>query len=526
MKMNLPGLYFEIIVFAILVSCKGEQSNKEPDPVESKIYYVTQTGDDNNPGTERKPFNSLQKLNTVKFNAGDKIYLNGNEIFSGTLLLTVNGTNDEPIIISSYGNGNATIDGGNNEAIIIRGSHFQLNNINTKGTGRKAGNTTNGISLIEASHAIVENIKTEGFQKSGIEINSCKNMSIKNVYAIDNGFCGIHITGSKEKRSKNILVKDCKAENNPGDPTNLDNHSGNGILAGWSDSVTIDHCTATNNGWDMPRVGNGPVGIWTYESNYVTIQYCISYRNKTAKGAKDGGGFDLDGGVTNSVIQYCLSYENEGAGHGLFQYAGASLWYNNVVRYCLSINDAVTTGGSGGFFVWNNSGDSTQLADCIIYNNVVYSMHAPAVQFEAESPNKNFLFCNNIFIGAGQIVNGPSSGEKFVGNIWWNANKEITFRGYKNLAAWADAAGQEKLNGQIAGRQVDPLLSGPFITNLTDPYEWHSLIGYTLQPGSSLKNSGLNLQTLFKIPFPSYDFFGNPVSQGNNPEPGIFEMKE
>ena len=388
----------------------------------TNAHYVSQAGNDNNPGTKDKPLKSLQKINTIKFKPGDKIYLNGNETFSGTLLLTVNGSTDEPVIISSYGNGNATIDGGNEEAINIRGSHFQLNNINTKGAGRKTGSTTNGISLVEASHATVENIKTEGFRKSGIELNSCKNIDIKNVYAADNGFCGIYITGSKEKRSKNILVKDCKAENNPGDPINLDNHSGNGILAGWSDSVVIDHCTATGNGWDMPRIGNGPVGIWVYESNYVTIQYCISYRNKTAKGAKDGGGFDLDGGVTNSVIQYCLSYENEGAGYGLFQYAGASLWHNNIVRYCLSINDGVTTEGTGSIFIWNGSDDSVQLSDCIVHNNLVYSRHAPAVQFEQMSRNKNFSFYNNIFIGTGQIVNGPASGEKFRGNVWWNEN--------------------------------------------------------------------------------------------------------
>lgn len=287
----------------------------------------------------------------------------------------------------------------------------------------------------------------------------------------------------------------------------------------------IDHCTATNNGWDMPRVGNGPVGIWAYESNYVTIQYCISYRNKTSKGGKDGGGFDFDGGITNSVMQYCLSYENEGAGYGLFQYAGASLWHNNIVRYCISINDAATTESSGAIFVWNGTEDGVQLADCIMHNNLVYSLHAPAVQFEANSMNKNFSFYNNIFIGSGQIIDGPISGEKFIGNIWWDEGKEIKFRGYKNLTEWSNATGQEKLNGQTVGKQIDPLLMKPFITNLTDPYKLNSLKGYALQPRSPLKNSGLNLQTLFKIPFPSHDFFGNPIPQGNNPEPGIYEMR-
>jgi hypothetical protein len=489
-------------------------------------YYFSQSGDDNNPGTKSKPFKSLQKLNNIILKPGDKIYMQGNEIFRGTLSLTINGTPERPVIISSYGDGMATIDGGNKDAVIIHGNHFQLRNINVKGSGRRTGNTTNGITLVEATNGIVENIKTEGFQKSGIEVKSGNNIELKKINAVNNGFSGIHITGTNENRSKNILVKDCKAENNPGDPTVLDNHSGNGILAGWSDSVMIDHCTATNNGWDMPRVGNGPVGIWAYECNYLTIQYCISYRNRTSKGAKDGGGFDLDGGIKNSVIQYCLSYENEGAGYGLFQYWGASSWYNNVVRYCVSINDATTTEGSGGIFIWNGSPDSVQLADCVVHNNVVYSNHAPAIEFEPSSLNKNFSFYNNIFMGSGAIVHGPSSGEKFIGNVWWTTGNEIVFRGYKNLAEWSAATKQEKLNGIMIGKQVDPQLKGPLFTTITDPYQLHLLTGYTLLPQSSLKNAGLNLQVLFKIPWATYDFFGNPSLQGNNPEPGIHEIKE
>ena len=505
-----------LIVVTFLQSCSNTSAG----------YYISSNGDDKNPGTKSKPFKSLQKLNTIILRPGDKIFMRGNEIFTGTLSLAINGTVERPVIISSYGEGIATIDGGNKEAVIIQGSHFQLKNISVKGSGRKTGNTTDGIQLVEATNGIVENVKTEGFQKSGIEVKSGNNIELKKVIAVNNGFCGIHVTGTKEKRSKNILVKDCAAENNPGDPTNLNNHSGNGILAGLSDSVTIDHCTATNNGWDMPRAGNGPVGIWAYECSYVTIQYCISYRNRTSKGAKDGGGFDLDGGITNSVIQYCLSYENEGAGYGLFQYGGASLWYNNIVRYCVSINDAATTAGSGGIFIWNGSPDSAQLADCIIHNNVVYSNHAPAIIFEPSSLNKNFSFYNNIFLASGPIVYGPSSGEKFIGNVWWTSGNDIVFRDYKNLAGWAEATGQEKLNGVMIGKQVDPLLRGPLLTTITDPYQLHSLTGYTLLPQSSLKNGGLNLQRLFKIPLATHDFFGNPALQGDNPEPGIYEIKE
>jgi hypothetical protein len=320
------------------------------------------------------------------------------------------------------------------------------------------------------------------------------------------------------------LIQDCKAENNPGDPTNLDNHSGNGILVGVSDSVTIDHCSATNNGWDMPRKGNGPVGIWTWESDHVTIQYCISYRNKTSKNAKDGGGFDLDGGVTNSTIQYCLSYENEGAGYGLFQYSGASKWSNNIIRYCVSINDAQTTQGAGSFFIWNGSDDVQQLANCIIYNNVVYNSAVPLISFENSSEHKNFTFCNNIFIGSDKPINGINKGSTFLGNDWWNTTGETEFMKFATLEEWAKATGQEMLKGQFVGLQKDPRFKGPLVTDITDPYQIGKLYGYTLNPDSPLRNKGLDLKSILGINPPNEDFFGNNIPVGVPSEQGIFDL--
>jgi hypothetical protein len=170
----------------------------------------------------------------------------------------------------------------------------------------------------------------------------------------------------------------------------------------------------------MPRLGNGPVGIWAWQSDHVIIQYCISYRNKTSEGAKDGGGFDLDGGVTNSIIQFCLSFENQGAGYGLFQYPGASNWSDNIIRYCVSYNDASTTEGAGGIFIWNGSDESSQLTDCRIYNNLIYNASAPVISFENASIHENFRFSRNIFICDSSFFSGKNSGSSFLGNLWWN----------------------------------------------------------------------------------------------------------
>jgi hypothetical protein len=525
-------IFFMIISLIPVYCCKSSRSGNNLTASlrndSGDAYYIDlKMGDDNNPGTIRKPLKTLNELNKRIKKKVSGIYFAGGQIFDGTLLLNdIIGTKKAPVIISSWGDGRAAINGNNKEAIRVENcQNLWINNLNIKGNGRKGGNISNGLSIVRSSNCLVEQLSAEGFQKSGLELFDCKDIQVKKVMAVNNGFCGINIMGSNTGLSGKILIQGCKAENNPGDPTILDNHSGNGILVGVSDSVTIDHCTATNNGWDMPRQGNGPVGIWAWQSNHVTIQYCISYRNKTSKNAKDGGGFDLDGGVTNSVIQYCLSYENQGAGYGLFQYPGASDWSNNVIRYCISINDAMTTEGAGSFFIWNGSAESNQLTNCMIYNNFVYNSATPVISYENASAHKNFSFCNNIFLGSGQLINGHTEGSSFAGNVWWSALGNIEFMEYGNLAEWAKATGQEMFKGKLVGMQTDPMLRGPFITSIADPYKLNSLEGYKLKSESPLRNRGVSVKSLFNIKEQVTDFYSNPVPLGDGPEPGINEVE-
>jgi hypothetical protein len=423
-KMKILGAIILVISSLTVAFCKSNRTDS------TDVYYIdSSVGNDHNPGTPRKPLKTIAELNSRLLKKAASVCFAGGQIYEGTLRLKdIRGTITNPLIITSSGKGRAVINGENREALLVEScENLCIKDLDIRGNGRKNGNASNGLSLTRSHSIRVEKLKAEGFQKSGVDLYDCTGIQVKDVLAIDNGFCGINVMGSDKSKSGKILIKDCKAENNAGDPTNLDNHSGNGILVGVSDSVLIDHCSATNNGWDMPRTGNGPVGIWTWESNRVTIQYCVSYRNKTSENAKDGGGFDLDGGVTNSVIQYCLSYENEGAGYGLFQYSGASDWANNVVRYCVSINDAATTEGAGSFFIWNGSGEEKQLANCQIYNNFVYSDSVPVISFENASAHKNFTFSNNVFIGSGQLISGQNSGSSFKGNIWWGMRKSYQY---------------------------------------------------------------------------------------------------
>ena len=518
-------ILFILILTVALQSC---DTNSKVKAFSNEVYYInTEIGNNKHPGTIKKPLKTISEINKRLQEKPGNIFFEGGQVFEGTLILNnIAGTDSVSVVIGSYGEGNAIINGGSKEAVRIENcKNVRIENLELRGSGRKEGNTTNGLSLIRSSNCTIKGIYAEGFQKSGVDLYNCKNIKVLQVITSGNGFCGINVMGSAQDSSGNIIIQDCKAENNAGDPTMLDNHSGNGILVGVSDSIVIDHCAATNNGWDMPRQGNGPVGIWTWMSDHVTIQYCISYKNKTSKGGKDGGGFDLDGGVTNSLIQYCLSYENEGAGYGLFQYPGASDWSNNVIRYCVSINDAHTTEGAGSLFIWNGSNERRQLANCYLYNNVVFNTSAPVISFENASEHENFVFSNNIFLGSGQMISGKNPGSKFLGNVWWSYEGKIKFGDHESFITWAKVTGQETEKGNIQGMHTDPSLKGPFITNITDPYKLNELTGYMLQSDSQLKDRGMKISSLFGFDPPTIDFFGNLVPQGTAPEHGINELK-
>lgn len=75
-----------------------------------------------------------------------------------------------------------------------------------------------------------------------------------------------------------------------------------GIIVSATDGAVIEFCHPHHNGGINSQNSGGPVGIWAWQSNDVVMQFNISHHNRTGGGA-DGGGFDLDGGITDSVMQ-------------------------------------------------------------------------------------------------------------------------------------------------------------------------------------------------------------------------------
>ncbi|MFT4018672.1 MAG: right-handed parallel beta-helix repeat-containing protein [Agriterribacter sp.] len=515
MGSKMENQVFELLGYTIFISCllSCTQQNR------GRAYYLSNNGDDGNDGSISAPFKSIGKLNILQLQPGDTVFFAAGQTFTGSILLDASdsGLDKQPVVITSFGAGNATIDGDSATALTLHQCRFvQIKNLQFKGLGRKEGNIKDGIIVNECNNIFLDGLSVKGFQKAGILIYNSSNININHVTATENGFAGISISGTGKKTDcKNINIRNCRAENNPGDPTNFTNHSGNGIIAGYCTNVTIEYCTATNNGWDMPRKGNGPVGIWCYEADSVIIQHCISYRNRTAPGAADGGGFDFDGGVTNSIIQYCLSYENEGSAFGLFQYAGAGNWYNNTIRYCISENDGSISPAHAGVFVWNNSGDPDQLKDCYFYNNTIYNAKGAAISYEPQSLHSNFHFYNNIFVGRDSLIIGENSGSNFLGNNWYSLKDGFNIKDSRTLQEWFATGRQEGYNGKVVGLNINPQFDSA-ATRITNPDSLKYFNKYQLVPSSALRKGGINLEHAFNI-----NTGGKAFNQNDAPVNGI-----
>lgn len=498
-----------------------------------RSYYIDyQQGNDYNDGLS--PLAPLKSFTSIQDSlvSGDTILFRGLTQYEKSLDLHNFGADDPPLVITSYGSGKAIISAGNSYGLYMSNCrNIIVENLIFSGSGRLSGNTNNGVIVEDCQDIHLNNLDITGFQHSGLLLQgACKDIEVTRIHAYNNGFAGIHVYGKypDKHQCKNIYIGHCKAKNNPGDPTISDNHSGNGIIVGACDSVIIEYCEALENGWDMPRKGNGPVGIWAWHADHVIIQHCISHDNKTAEGAADGGGFDLDGGVTNSYIQYCVTYNNEGAGFGIFEYTGASQWKNNTLRYNISINDGIKNGNTGVMF-WNGTGNSELLRDAYIYNNVFYNSAGGGTgAMYLDNYHKNILFANNIFLTNGPTFFGQSSNSVYLGNVYWNFGKSFTLEGYSSFQSWVDGTGQEMFKNSLVGMNADPLLVNPGLVTLTDPdsINLKTLGGFMLTAESPVINKGLDLLGTLSIDPGDSDIFGNEIPAGPGFDPGVHEYQD
>jgi hypothetical protein len=522
-----------ILVFLMVGSCSDVANQASS---KGHTYYISNDGDDASSGeSPENAWKTIDRVNRRDLSPGDRVLFEGGDLFEGTIRLSAEdgGTENQRVLLSSFGEGLAIINGKEGEGLNADScDYLTIENLEFSGSGRSSGNSTDGVLVRHSDGVVIDHTEVHGFQHSGVHLHQCNNATITHVYAHDNGFAGIHVTGATMRDPENydnhdLYIGYCVAENNPGDPTVLKNHSGNGILASSVKGGTIEYCEAFNNGWDMPWTGNGPVGIWIWDCTDFVIQLCIAHHNRTNPVAADGGGFDFDGGVSNSIIQYCISHNNEGAGFGLYEFGAAKPWENNIVRYNISQDDGIINGGSVG--IWKND-EKGIMHNCQIYNNTFYNSKPGGSNIWLYDNYPGFCFRNNVFVYNGALISGGKAitDEVFQGNLYWNMAGDPSFEGFSSLEDWAAASGKEMIGEEFTGLFADPLFREAGTLQITDPenINTESLQGYLPRAGSPLIDAGLSLQELYGLDPGSRDLTGRPIPLNGKYDIGAIEQSD
>ena len=338
----------------------------------ANTYYVSPSGDDTASGLAKKtPWRTLSRVAQHHFIAGDRLLLEGGVVHPGALTLDPSNSAGN-FEIGSYGGKRAIIDAGNHSGLVIKNlSDIKISDLVIRGDGGTTDNDDllamkNGILIFSQSDTppvettrysnfSINDVEVYNFEGTGVEIYSfsgtaLRKVRVTNVVVHDVAREGISVGADDiwSRPNEDIYIGHSLAYHNHGTP-GLWHHTGSGIVIGGVTGGTIEYSEQYENGdsSDASYTG-GPVGIWAWASDHVTIQFNKSHHMGT--GNWDGGGYDFDIITSNSVMQYNVSWDNQGYGYQLYE-GGWGLHSNNTVSCNVSISDVKGPPTGQGAFV-------------------------------------------------------------------------------------------------------------------------------------------------------------------------------
>jgi hypothetical protein len=515
-------------------------------------YYISPNGDDANTGTSlASAWRTINRVNNHQYTSGDTLLFEGGGVFEGGLYFHPANTisSAAPIVISSFGTGRATIDAGTSYGFYAHNvAGIEIRELNFRGSGY-TNNRNHGILFyndlpgdVQLPHIVIDQVEVSGFRKSGITLGAWNGNSgfrdarITQAVVHDIDSVGINTYGEFDHTKtgyahRNIYIGHCHVFKIYG-LILPDKHSGSGIVLSDVDGGTVEHSVVHTSGMKNRNCG-GPIGIWAWDANGITIQYNEAY-NMSAGSGCDGGGFDLDGGVTNSIMQYNYSHDNDGAGFLIAQFEWARPMYNNIIRYNISENDGRKNDYKG-ITLWVENHERGGNLDLLVYNNTIFADSAVAPSgggvFFKSGGHHNIRFFNNIFYsrnGAPMVV-APDTialDVAFQHNTWYSENGSYTFvwadRRYTSLQDFRAATGQETMNSQLTGIAANPLLASPgTVGTLGYPLRLQNLRDrYNLQKKSPLIGQGIAVSLPPPFAPATQDILGNSISSTAAPDMG------
>lgn len=414
-------------------SDEGEEEEKEK--FSDKGIFFSSDAADGGDGTIESPYNTLDVISLLNIVPGTHIYIEKDSKFLGSLsLVNIHGTEDEPVVVTSYGEGDKPIIDGND----------------LKGKG--VVYIKNSDNLVVQNLEITDSATTEADRRGVLivcdnnnntnEIVTYKNISLKNLYIHDiNGFRdaensgmamwskitgGIHVWSTDGLgRVDGLDISGCQIieVSNVGIATwykvtqNGSNVSAKMVSPYAAEFEDYAHLNVHIDGNEISHIGKNAIfvrnlfgGLIEYNVVHDTAKYCVSgntivtrsvdgtviqynegYRNLARVREEDGklqDGCMLDADLDSkyTVWQYNYSHDNS---FGLFLNCTEG---NDVaiVRYNLSVNDKGNKGiiyinyAAAGIYVYNNTIITSYDTEYIIqsngsgrisyfYNNLIYN---------------------------------------------------------------------------------------------------------------------------------------------------------
>lgn len=405
---------------------------------EKNYYYIDSVGgDDANSGTDiDSPVKTLSGLKNLDIKAGTHfLFKNGGE-YECAATLTSSGTKENPIVISSYGEGEKAILKTNEKTEVFRlfdCSYITISNLHIKAPNGGGiwidtlNQTSEGIVIDNVYFTDMQNYRVnsrDNFSNGasgaraavmvkGLPARSryaVNDLTIKNceVYNCGNGFI---IWGSWNDKqewwceneedidpvfNKGLLIEGCY----------LHEMDAEAVLVGMCDGALVTNCRAINCCQGPGTNENGEIlyytaAMWFWGSVNSTIQYCEIAGQKNVG---DGMAIDFDSYSHNCTYQYIYSHDNMRFICNCPFHSGHK---NNTVRYCLSVNDnggrsrLSANPGEHGLKFYNNTIVNCadfymiDMYDSVIANNII----APADGYVVVCDTADYFRDGNVFAG-------------------------------------------------------------------------------------------------------------------------------
>ncbi|MBN1996715.1 T9SS type A sorting domain-containing protein [candidate division KSB1 bacterium] len=496
-KKNIFAVFETACIIASAMLWPGRQ-------IYTATYYIDAVnGNDMQTGmSENQAWRSLLKVNSTRFESGDRILFKSNGIWNGQLSPHGSGAEGHPIVIDKYGNDAPPVidgDGMLKPVVYLHNqSWWEINNLEITNNANVGGDRI-GVRVTAGNAGTINHIHLKS-----LYIHHIKGIVGNSTDAKRTG--GINfavLDDTVPTRFNDILVENCtlvtldgsgisneaNTKDYPGTEkwherkytnyiirnNSINDVSKNAIIMRMADaSCRVEY----NVCWDTAfRAGTGNT-IFSRSCLGTIFQYNEGYLNRTTD--YDGCLYDADLSSPECIFQYSYSHDNN---HGLFWSCTDAKDNSVICRYNISQND------KGNIFTINYPNTSVY-----IYNNTVYigESTSPTIISERNnggSGNRTYYFHNNLI---------------------YNLSKTAKYQfksGYNRYIDYNCYFGNHPANEPNDATKItaDPLLAAPGSGDMGI----NSVDGYQLREGSSCIDTG---KRMFKNG--GRDYFGNPLYYG------------